>query len=84
MNHETHERHEKNIETRKKDFFFYFGELESEECFCGRAKKSGKSFCYRCFTELPYEMRRALYKRIGDGYEAAYDAAVDYLDALGR
>jgi len=73
----------RDAETRRKDFFFYVGELESEGCFCGRNKKSGKAFCYRCFAELPHDMRRALYKRIGDGYEAAYDAAVNYLDALG-
>ena len=71
-------------ETQRKDFFFYVGELESEECFCGMPKVSGKSFCYRCFTALPHDMRRELYKRVGDGYEAAYDAAVKYLEEVGR
>jgi hypothetical protein len=66
-----------DAETRRKDFFFYVGELESEGCFCGRQKQSGKAFCFKCFRELPFDMRNSLYKQIGNGFEAAYDAAVN-------
>ena len=66
----------------KKDFFFYVTELESEECFCGRHKQSGKALCFKCFRDLPFDMRNALYRKMGNGYEAAYDAAVNYLDAV--
>ena len=65
-----------------KDFNFYLTELQSNECQCGRGKKSGKSFCYICYNKLPKEMRNPLYQRIGDGYEEAYEDAVEYLDGL--
>jgi len=58
---------------------FYWQELQSDECLCGRYKKPGRSFCYRCYHELPEDMRRALYQRIGNGYEEALDDAVKYL-----
>jgi hypothetical protein len=73
----------RGAETQKvKDFFFYVGELESEECFCGRNKQSGKALCFKCFRDLPFDMRNGLYQQIGNGFEAAYDAAVKYLEAV--
>lgn len=56
-------------------------ELRSNECRCGRKKQPGRSFCYRCYYALPGEMRRALYRPIGKGYEAAYEAACRFLAA---
>jgi len=47
-------------------------------------KQPGKSFCYGCFKQLPPEMQHALYRRIGSGYEAAYDAANTYLTREGE
>jgi len=62
-----------------KDRRFYITELKSAECQCGRPKKPHKSLCYGCYKALPKQMRRDLWQGIGDGYEAAYDAAVAWL-----
>ena len=62
---------------RNKDF--YFEELMSDGCACGRPKKSKYSFCYGCYMSLPGDMRRDLYQKIGDGYEEAYEAAIKWL-----
>ena len=63
---------------------FYIKELRSEECFCGKAKKRGWSFCYLCYRSLPRDMQRDLWRRIGFGYEEAYEAAVKWLDEQGH
>ena len=58
--------------------------LRSAECpACAGSKKSGMSFCYACYRDLPKGMARALYKRVGQGYEAAFDTAVLHLAAKG-
>ena len=62
------------------DIQFYLKELQSEECFCGRDKQKGWSFCYRCYSWLPREMQRDLHRHIADGYGEAYDGAVVWLD----
>ena len=59
---------------------FYLKELKSEECACGEPKKKGKSFCYRCYSSLPGEMQKDLYKSIWEGYPAAYDKALAWLE----
>ena len=51
----------------------------SNECLCGKTKKKGNSFCYSCFMALPQDLKNDLYSRMGDGYEEAYDAAVEWL-----
>jgi hypothetical protein len=61
------------------DLKFYTGMLRSEECLCGRGKKPNNTFCYRCYSKLPADMQRDLYLRMGDGYEAAVDAACGHL-----
>jgi hypothetical protein len=58
---------------------FYIDSLTSEECLCGRKKKSGMTFCYRCYKSLGRDMQKDLYQRMGDGYEAAVDAACIHL-----
>ena len=58
---------------------FYYKELRSNECFCGKTKKRGYSFCIGCYRDLPGELQGALYKRIDDGYEQAYEEAVTWL-----
>lgn len=55
-------------------------ELNGEACLCGRAKKKMHSFCYRCYTALPPEMRRDLYDLIGAGYEEAFEEAAAWLE----
>lgn len=62
---------------------FYYNELIKEECFCGHSKKSGHSFCYRCYKSLPPQMQRDMYQRMGDGYEEAYDEAIKWLEGQG-
>jgi hypothetical protein len=51
---------------------------------CGRAKQPGKSFCYGCYKKLPPEKQKALYRKIGSGYEQAYDDAHTYLTREGE
>lgn len=62
------------------DMQFYLTELQSEECMCGKGKQKGKSFCYHCYSSLPREMQRDLYRHIADGYGEAYDKAVVWLE----
>jgi hypothetical protein len=68
-----------DAETQQKDRRFYLRELVSEECHCGRPKRSRYSFCFNCFRRLPAQMQKDLYLAVGCGYEQAYDAAVKWL-----
>lgn len=63
-----------------KDFRFYAKELKSEECQCGRQKKSRMSFCYSCYKSLPVNIQKRLYYPLGNGYEEAYEEAVQWLN----
>lgn len=58
---------------------YYQRVLKDPLCICGRVKRSGMSFCYQCFDELPYLMKRELYKKPGYGFEQAYEQAVKEL-----
>ena len=60
----------------------YLAALMSNECHCGRPKKPGKSFCYACYKSLRSDLQHDLYSRIAWGYEAAYEAAVKYLEEM--
>jgi hypothetical protein len=66
------------------DFKFYHDELNGEECACGAWKRSMFAFCYTCHRSLPEDMKRELWKRIGDGYEEAYNEAISWLKEEGR
>lgn len=70
-------RQAKTVKTN--DQAFYVRELKGEGCQCGASKKSGYSFCWSCFKSLPEEMRKSLYRKLGKGYEQAYDAAIVHL-----
>lgn len=48
-------------------------------CLCGREKRRKMAFCGLCFNLLPDRMQDDLYKRVGAGFEAAYEAAADWL-----
>jgi len=63
-----------------KDTDFYLTQLMSDECACGSPKRPRHSFCYRCYRSLPRHMQHDLYQYIGDGYEEAYEAAVEWLE----
>lgn len=54
-------------------------ELSGISCRCGKKKIAKQTFCYACYTKLPAHMRLALYRRIGEGYEDAYQSAVGML-----
>lgn len=58
---------------------FYIDEFKSDECQCGAAKQPRRAFCYRCYSSLPADMAKALYKPFGSGYEGAYDEALEWL-----
>lgn len=59
------------------------GELELlAKLNCDHVIFSKKSFCYKCFKNLPRDLQNDLYLRMGDGYEQAYDAAVKVLEDL--
>jgi len=55
-------------------------ELRGETCRCGKKKVSMQTLCRKDYMSLPPGMRQALYRRVGAGYEEAYEAACEYLD----
>ena len=58
-------------------------ELAGTRCRCGRPKLPKQTFCRQCFFKLPRELRRAVYARVGNGYEIAYVRSVRFLAATG-
>lgn len=56
-------------------------ELKSETCRCGSRKRPMETLCGSCYYKLPQSNRRALYNRLGQGYEKAYADACNYLDS---
>lgn len=53
--------------------------LRSTRCICGGKKSERTAFCKGCYFSLSPETRRALYQRIGVGFEEAYTAAAEIL-----
>lgn len=51
--------------------------LRAKVCACGRAKEVRRAFCQRCWRRLPEATRQSLYRRLGEGFEAAYSAALE-------
>lgn len=51
-------------------------ELLRKVCRCGRPKMVKQTFCGRCYKSLHAGLRRALYSRIGEGYEEAHAQAL--------
>lgn len=58
---------------------------DSKQCYCGRFKWPGFSFCRRCISKLPENLKTDLYRyrEIGQGYEQTYDACIKVLKAAG-
>lgn len=54
-------------------------ELRSTQCRCGGEKQEKLTFCVSCYRRLPKEVRDALYKPFGQGYEEAHARAVEIL-----
>jgi hypothetical protein len=53
--------------------------LRGNRCSCHKIKVVKQAFCGDCFHALPPAMQKALYKRLGKGFEQAYQAAKDWL-----
>lgn len=60
---------------------FYYEQLISDECYCGKSKRPPDSFCYTCYKSLPEDLQRDLYQPMGHGYESTYESAVKHLEA---
>jgi hypothetical protein len=48
---------------------------------CGGKKKPKMSHCRNCYYALPQQMRLALYRRFGAGYEQAFEESKKFLAA---
>jgi hypothetical protein len=59
-------------------------ELRGNICRCGAPKQPLRTFCGPCYRALPPEQQKAIHRRLWDGYEDAYAAAADFLDAQVR
>jgi hypothetical protein len=55
--------------------------LGTECSGCGGTKRSKQSHCGKCYYRLPKAMRLDLYKRFGEGYEAAFELSQKWLAA---
>jgi hypothetical protein len=47
---------------------------------CHGSKRKANAFCYTCYHKLPERLRQKLWRRFGDGFEAAFDEARTYLE----
>lgn len=57
--------------------------LRSNTCpACGATKQASNSFCRSCYFELDAGSRRALYRKVGEGYEQAMAGALNELGVL--
>ncbi len=54
-------------------------ELRGTICRCGKPKQPKQTFCRACYYALSPDIRTALYRRIGAGYEEAYYTATSEL-----
>jgi len=51
--------------------------LASDLCpACSRAKRPRNTLCYGCYRSLPQPLRTALYNRVNNGYEQAFNDAM--------
>lgn len=54
--------------------------LDSHKCpACNSGKASMRTFCPGCYYKLPEEMRKALFRPLGRGYEQAIERALNHL-----
>jgi hypothetical protein len=49
-------------------------------CFCGKDKKPQMSHCTSCYYLLPSDARKALWRKIGKGYEEAFRESLAILE----
>jgi hypothetical protein len=55
-------------------------ELMGVKCRCGEPKQRGFTFCRICYLSLPQGFRNELQKKLGEGYEQAYETACRMLE----
>ncbi len=58
--------------------------LLGTECECGKSKRSRFSHCRTCFFKLPSDLRKRLYKAMGEGYEEAFADSLKFLKQTER
>lgn len=46
---------------------------------CGDPKRRNTAFCPACYFRLPKDTQKALWNRIGEGFEEAYEAGLKWL-----
>ena len=66
------------------DTKFYLQILSSNTCVCESWKQEDKAVCYVCFHKLPDDMQSDLYKRLGNGFEEAYEEVIQWLISEGH
>lgn len=69
---------------KERDYQIAAKALSRRLCTCGHAKQTGMAFCFKCWGSVPTSMRKALYRPLGDGFEAAYSAARHYLASIRK
>ncbi len=52
-------------------------QVVEEECACGEEKATWAKFCWRCYKELPSELKSRLYNKFDPSYEEAHQYLVD-------
>jgi hypothetical protein len=68
------------LDARRKLVRYLMGEV----CRCGGAKKAGFSFCNGCYRLCPPREANNLWRKIGEGYELAYERCCRAIDAHKR
>lgn len=58
---------------------YYARILIDPSCQCGRKKNDNMGLCFICFDSLSPEVKRGLYKKVGHGFEQAYESALKEL-----
>jgi hypothetical protein len=53
--------------------------LKSDRCLCHHRKKVKQALCTDCYIALPTAMQKALWSRVGAGFEEAYAAVKAWL-----
>jgi len=54
--------------------------LRSTKCpSCSSRKKPHQTLCGGCYRLIPRAAQQALYNRVGEGYEEAFEAAMTHL-----
>lgn len=54
--------------------------LKSLKCRCGNDKPYSFALCRKCYSRLSPAIKKALYQKIGFGFEQSYDLACKTLD----